>query len=162
MAFLLYKKSADTDIPLNHSWSLTRKQIQVHTHPTRTHTRLQMEADSMLWGEWLQMRNTWASLCVTAFTCSRDLRTSGPTQGVCWVWEISRGVSTRWREESFESRRQLKQLYSMKNLGGCGFVRFQFLRWSSDASGRKQKWYCMPALSSTIFIHLNSLDPRRD
>lgn len=34
--FLRCKQSTDTDIPLNHSWSLTRKQIQAHT-PTLTH-----------------------------------------------------------------------------------------------------------------------------
>lgn len=34
--FLRCKQSADTDVPLNHSWSLTRKQIQAHT-PTLTH-----------------------------------------------------------------------------------------------------------------------------
>lgn len=60
--FFLCKQSADTDIPLNYSWSLTRKQIQVHRHNTytntdahtHTHAHIQMEADSMLWANGLK------------------------------------------------------------------------------------------------------------
>lgn len=98
--FLQCKQSTDTDFPLNHCWSLTRKQIQAHTH-------IQMEADSMLWANGFKW-GTHEPLSVWrlshAPTTSHTSRArAGSAEGVCMsvcvATEISRRIRTRQKKK---------------------------------------------------------------